>query len=162
MRRDHSLGVGDLVAPQRVPFGAIQLLLQESELVDAPRLDQQGFEPSFDAPDGTTLVLPRQVRLGVASRPRGGPWVLAGDVDLTVADTLSSRSRELAAGVERWFRGGRLGVRGGVRLDTIDDARTAGAFGVSVPLSSVFLEFAGEVGGADAPESWGLSLRYGF
>ena len=101
---------------------------------------------------------PRRRRL----LPRSGDHARArrrsdadGDRDRRRAATWRSASsrRSAAASI----------VRGGVRLNTIDDARPAGALGASVAVtSSIWVDAQVTRGGRDAERRWGVGLRFGF
>jgi hypothetical protein len=84
--------------------------------------------------------LKRQVRVGVALAPRSvsrgvhGPFSLAFDIDLTRTLGVLPASREAAVGGEYWVGEGRVGVRGGVRWNTLEEPNPALSGGVSVKL----------------------------
>lgn len=89
------------------------------------------LEPGFDTPRGDTLSLSRHVRAGVAVFP-SSTLSIAADADLTRSFDLAGERRWLAFGAEQRLWQERLGVRGGVRVSTVGDARhtvTAGASG---------------------------------
>jgi hypothetical protein len=116
-------------------------------------------EPAFDAPSHPeALRLDRQVRAGVAWQFSQSPTTVACDVDLTNTDA----QRHVAFGAEHYVIP-RLAVRGGVRVNTIDDARPAGSAGVSVAVrSSLWLDAQITHGSRLADRSWGVSARFGF
>jgi hypothetical protein len=127
--------------------------------------------PAFETGSGAVLRLHRQVRAGAAFTPgrealrhaADDGWILALDADLTLTPTSAGDRRMVAAGVERWFAGHRLGLRGGVRANTVGAARPAAAAGVSVGVrSGVLIEAHVTRGGQDADRSWGVGLRVGF
>jgi hypothetical protein len=68
----------------------------------------------------------------------------------------------VATGIEQAV-GGRVMLRGGLRLNTIDEARPSGTFGASVAVVST-LWVDGQVthGSRDAERGWGLSVRFRF
>ena len=83
-------------------------------------------EPEFDAPgltpdaESNRMVLPRQIRVGVAFDPEnatGVPLTVALDADVRSYSTPSGERRMVALGVEHWFLTRRLGVRAGGRSD---------------------------------------------
>ncbi|MPZ20095.1 MAG: hypothetical protein GEV06_19590 [Luteitalea sp.] len=120
-------------------------------------------EPTFEAPDETALSLSRQARIGVALVARRA-WALAVDADLTRADTVLGERRNLAAGVERWLLGYRLGLRGGVRINTVGgDTHPVGSLGATLHLTPTF---AVDAHWADsespADRSWGVAGRVAF
>lgn len=122
--------------------------------------------PSFalEAAGGAEVELERQMRLGGGW---GSGWpgysrvVVAVDGDLTRRATPSGARRDVAAGVETWWRARRLGVRGGVRGSTMGDARPVVSAGASALVAGFYLEgfFAG---GQAGERSWSLGLRYSF
>jgi hypothetical protein len=123
-------------------------------------------EPTFGA--GTdAFTANRQARAGVAfstgTSSTDGEAVIAADADLTTTPTVAGDERHLAAGVELWAPGRRIGVRGGGALNTIGDRRPSSSVGVSLALKQrVYLD--GQVtGGSDAArKGWGISLRLTF
>jgi hypothetical protein len=128
-------------------------------------------EPGFEADDGTVLRLTRQARVGVALRPGGEAllhasqdgWILAVDMDVTRTPTVAGDRRMAAAGVERWLLGHRLGLRGGVRADTVGAARAVATAGLSVGLRASTLLEAHVVGGRrEGDRGWGVGVRAGF
>lgn len=123
-------------------------------------------EPSFGSP-GHEAVLGRQARAGAAvtSDPGGAAAAVtvAVDADLTTTATAAGDERHVAAGIEAWLWDRRVGVRGGVRANTVGGARAAGSVGGSLALrSGVYVD--GEVtrGGDRAAKSWGGALRVTF
>jgi hypothetical protein len=128
-------------------------------------------EPGFDADDGTRLRLERQARVGIAMTPgreavehaAGDGWILAVDADLTRTRATAGDRRMVAAGVERWLAGHRVGVRAGGRGNTVGPPRPAGSAGVSLGVrSGIFLEAHVVRGGTDADRGWGVGMRAGF
>jgi hypothetical protein len=116
--------------------------------------------PRFESPDGTALALERLARAGVA-------WVndrlsVAIDLDLTRTTADAARRRLLAVGAERRW-GKRLAVRGGVRLNTLEDRTPVGAFGASVVAWRAFWVDAQVTGGArEGDRGWGVGGRVAF
>ena len=95
-------------------------------------------EPDFRNPvdESTPVELQRQARLGFAVTPGrpaaapGGRLTLSADLDLTRVRTAVGERRDLAAGVEGWMAGRRVGLRGGVTTNTLarrDASLSAGA-----------------------------------
>lgn len=118
--------------------------------------------PSFDTltPD-VALTPSRQVRAGVAFRPRDGS-TLAVDADLTRTETGVGDRRALAVGVDQAVAS-RLVVRGGVRFQTVDDVRPAGAVGASLGLtSSIWVDTQVTRGGDAADRGWSIGLRFTY
>lgn len=110
--------------------------------------------------------LSRQIRASVAL---GGPaagkrdWTIALDADVTATAAPDGRWRSLAAGAERWWARRRFGVRGGLRLQTIDDVRPLASAGGSVALRpGIFAEAWLAHGAARAAGGWGLGARVTF
>ena len=111
------------------------------------------------------IELSREVRIGGAW---GSAWpglsrvVISVDGDLTSRVTPFGDRRDVAAGVETWWRDRRLGLRGGVRGSTAGEARAAVAAGVSWALgSSMFVE--GHItAGQQHERGWSLGVRAGF
>jgi hypothetical protein len=122
--------------------------------------------PSFAADGGgREIALAREARIGAAW---GSTWpghtrlVVSLDGDLTARATPSGDRRDVAAGVETWWRERRLGIRGGVRGSTIGGARAAVAAGLSAGVTAgmqieghVTLGHAGERG-------WSVVMLAGF
>lgn len=119
-------------------------------------------EPEFETPDGSRLVLQRQVRVGVAVMV-ARPFTIAADVDLVSTTTAMEPRRNVAVGAERWWLGRRLAARGGVRASTAGRARPVVSGGVGVKLS-VGVTIDGQItrGQQEADRGWGLgaSLRF--
>ena len=123
--------------------------------------------PTFGHDDGggEAVTLDRQVRVGGAW---GSGWpgrsrvVVAVDADVTARTSMGGDRRDLAAGVETWWKAQRVGVRAGVRRSMIGDARPVVAAGASAGLTSaVFLE--GHVArGWQAERSWSIGARMTF
>ena len=121
--------------------------------------------PSFTVGGGEEVALEREVRIGGAW---GSGWtgitrvIASVDGDLTSRPTPSGDRRDLAAGVETWWMGQRLGVRGGARRSTVGDARAAFAAGISAGLSPGMLLEAHVVRGHAAEHSWSVGARMTF
>jgi F plasmid transfer operon, TraF, protein len=123
--------------------------------------------PEFDRPevDGGTVELEREVRVGAAW---GSGWpgisrlVVSTDVDLTRQASMTGERRDVAAGVETWWMGQRLGLRGGLRGSTSGEARPVIAGGVSAAIKSgVFVEAHLAQGDQDE-RSWSVGARLTF
>jgi hypothetical protein len=123
-------------------------------------------EPVFGSgPAGFTLS--RTARLGVAmsSGTRGviGGATVAVDGDLTTTSTVLGDERRLAVGGEVWTTGRTFGLRGGVGVNTIGDARTSLSGGVSAALKKGFYADGEISGGTDlGRRGWGVGLRVTF
>lgn len=120
--------------------------------------------PAF-AREGGEIELPREARLGAAW---GSGWpghsrvMVSVDGDLLSRATPSGDRRDVAAGVETWWRDRRLGLRGGVRRSTVGEARAAVAAGVSAGLTPGLLLEAHVVQGHASERGWSLGVRMGF
>jgi hypothetical protein len=120
-------------------------------------------EPGFDEPGGTRVAaLPRHARAGIAwgSRwPGQSPTILALDADLTRVTAASGERRDVAAGVERWLRGMQVGLRGGVRVSTIDAPRPVVSAGASYAVRSGIYVDAFVARGQSEDRTWGIAAR---
>lgn len=122
--------------------------------------------PAFGAePD--RVELQRQVRAGVAvvtaARRNIGQVVLAFDADMTTTPSVTGDVRHVAAGVEAWVPSRRFGLRGGVRANTIGEARPSAGVGISLALrSGTFLDAQRTLGAEVALQGWGFALRMTF
>ena len=123
--------------------------------------------PEFDRPDvdGGSVELEREVRVGAAW---GSGWpgisrlVVSTDVDLTRQASMTGKRRDVAAGVETWWMGQRLGLRGGLRGSTSGEARPVVAGGVSAAIKTgVFVE-AHLAHGDQDERSWSIGVRLTF
>jgi hypothetical protein len=118
--------------------------------------------PGYESPDGTRLEVDRQVRAGAALVPNPA-FTVAVDVDLTRTTTVGGDQRNVAVGVERLMAGDRLGLRGGVRFNTIGDPDPVGAAGMSVTVvAGIFVEGQLTYGHRDGDRGWGLGGRLVF
>ncbi|MPY90537.1 MAG: hypothetical protein GEU99_21770 [Luteitalea sp.] len=120
-------------------------------------------EPTFEAPDEASLSLSRQARLGVALVARHA-WAFAVDADLRRVDTPLGERRDVSAGIERWLLGRRLGLRGGVRVNTAaDDRKPVGSVGASLHVTPT-LAIEAHWADSDAPadRSWSIGARSAF
>jgi hypothetical protein len=113
----------------------------------------------------TPIDLQRQVRAGAAwgsSWPGISRVIASADADVTSRVTPDGDRRDVAAGLETWWKNQRLGLRGGLRRSTIGDARAAFAAGVSASLKTGMLVDAHVVRGHESERSWGVGLRMMF
>jgi hypothetical protein len=139
-----------------VAFGAVRFGVTVKHL----------FEPEFDE-GGTAFELKRQARAGVAwlSEARG-PFdglTAALDVDLTKTPTIAGDVRYVAAGLETWFKGRRIGVRSGLSVDTAGPVTTTGAIGGTFGgWYGLFLNGAFMFGSDEARNGWSTSLSVTF
>jgi hypothetical protein len=120
------------------------------------------------APDltanGTPVEHNRQVRIGAAYAPGPGAGmalIAAVDADLTVTGTAAGEARHVAGGAE--IRAGRFGLRGGVSVNTIAEARPSFSAGASVAVQTgMFVDAHVTRGEDDAMKAWGFALRVTF
>jgi hypothetical protein len=119
--------------------------------------------PSFDDEEGAErATLPRHVRVGAAW---GNRWpgysalVFSADADLTRVPHPDGDRRDLAVGAERWLRGYRVGIRGGVRASTVGDARVIVSAGGSVAVRSGMYVDAFVARGEGHESGWGVAAR---
>jgi hypothetical protein len=122
--------------------------------------------PSFEAADGGEPVeLNREVRLGAAwgiGWPGISRVVVSADADLTRQASPTGERRDVAAGLETWWLGQRLGVRGGLRGSTVGGARPVVATGISAGLATGFYVEAHLARGDQDERSWSVGARYTF
>jgi hypothetical protein len=122
-------------------------------------------EPAFAVAGGgpgERVALKRHVRVGLAvgdGWPGRARTILALDADLTRVPHANGDRRDMAAGVERWFRDRRIGARGGLRVSTIGGARAVASGGASVAIRPGAHVDAHVAGGSGAGRSAGVALR---
>jgi hypothetical protein len=118
--------------------------------------------PRFADEEGETATLRRHARIGVAWGDRwpGVPrLIVALDADLTRVSYPAGERRDVAAGVERWLRGQRIGVRGGVRASTVGEVRPVVSGGVSYAVrAGAYVDGFVTRGRRDA-RGWGVGMR---
>lgn len=146
------LDAGVMIAVERIRLGLV-----------ARNLTTPSFqtEPAASFP----VELERQVRVGGAW---GSGWpgksrvVVALDADLTARAAPTGDRRDVAAGVETWWKAQRVGLRAGVRRSMIGESRPVVAAGVSADLTAgMFLE--GHVArGSQDDRSWSVGARFTF
>ncbi|MCC7242204.1 MAG: conjugal transfer protein TraF [Acidobacteria bacterium] len=123
--------------------------------------------PSFASPDpeAVPVDLDREVRAGAAW---GSGWpglsrvVVSADADLTHRAAPSGDRRDVAAGVETWWAGQRVGLRGGVRASATGDLRPVVAAGVSAALRPGAFVEAHVARGTRDERSWSIGARVTF
>jgi hypothetical protein len=123
-------------------------------------------KPSF-ANGSDHADLQRQARIGACLRagPKGGnsTATLAFDADLTRTRTATGEARHVAAGAEGWLLRGRLGVRGGISVNTLGSASAVPSVGISVGVSRrTYLEWSSTSGSDERRRGWGAGLRATF
>jgi hypothetical protein len=115
--------------------------------------------------DGTRVGFNRQGRVGVAYAPAPNPALsvnAAFDADLTTTETAFGNARHLAGGAELWVRQ-RVGLRGGISVNTIDVLRRSFSAGASAAVQKgVFLDARITRGDDEVLEGWGFDLRLTF
>ncbi|HJU41627.1 MAG TPA: conjugal transfer protein TraF [Vicinamibacterales bacterium] len=144
---------GVMIAVRRVRLGAV-----------ARNLTSPAFANATAGEPGE-IELSRDVRMGAAW---GSGWpghsrvMVSVDGDLTSRATPLGDRRDVAAGVETWWRDRRLGLRGGVRRSMIGASRAAVAAGVSAGLRPGMLAEAHVVVGQRHERGWSVGVRAGF
>jgi len=113
------------------------------------------------------LELGRRARAGasVAASRRGAldRLVVAFDADLNAALAGGHEEQDVTAGVETWWLGERLGLRGGAGRNVASGGGSFGALGVSVmPYPRLNIEGAMTKGSDFARDRWTLGLRVTF
>jgi len=118
--------------------------------------------------DAGPLTLDRQARAGAAILGRSDGWIkemtIAADADLTTTSSLSGGdTRHIAAGLEVWIFGKKVGLRGGGSGNTVGSKGSSASGGVSVALKSGLYVDAQHTNGTDLTrKSWGIALRSTF
>jgi hypothetical protein len=122
--------------------------------------------PSFATGEGgEEIELKREARFGAAwgaGWPGSARVVVSADADLLSRPTPLGDRRDVAGGVETWWRGQTIGIRGGVRGSTIGKSRTAVTGGVSVAVRSGFFVEAHVAHGQSDERGWSVGARFGF
>jgi hypothetical protein len=123
-------------------------------------------EPEFQNSSSGALTFERQVRLGLAiDAEKGGgvPLTVAVDADLRTIPTTSGDRRNLALGVEQWFGGRRVAVRGGGRFNLTGSKERTATAGASVNVRpGLFLDGYLVRGGSTDDRGWGVASRVSF
>jgi hypothetical protein len=118
--------------------------------------------PSFGE---DSVTLERHVRAGVAWADR---WpgvsrtIVSVDADVTRVSYPAGERRDVAAGVERWLQGHRVGVRGGIRASTVGDARPVVSAGGSYAVRAGLYVDGFFAGGTHDHRAWGLAARVSY
>ena len=146
------LDAGLMIAVNRLRLGLVARNLTTPSF----KLDAAGSEP---------VAMEREARVGAAW---GSGWpgmsrvVVAVDADVTARPAPGGDRRDLAGGVETWWKTRRLGVRAGVRRSMIGESRSVVAAGVSAGVTaSIFLE-AHAARGRQDERAWSVGARFGF
>lgn len=127
--------------------------------------------PAFDAgpedgaPDSEAIELGREVRAGIgwgSAWPGNSRLAVSFDADFVTRPTPFGDRRDIAGGVETWWRNRTLALRAGGRRSTVGAARSAVTGGVSYAVRpSIFVE--GHVAAGERSErGWSVGLRAGF
>lgn len=122
--------------------------------------------PTFGS-GSEAFELERRARAGgaVIAPGRGSleSMVFAVDADLNSTRVDGREEQDVSGGVETWWLGRRLGVRGGGGTNTVAGGGSFGAFGVSVvPYPRVNVEGAVMRGSDSTRDRWSLGLRLTF
>ena len=119
--------------------------------------------PSFAVNEtGAHVDMDRRVRIGAAW---GSGWtgisrvIVAVDSDVTTQRSPNGDRRDLALGVETWWKQQRFGVRGGVTRSTVGDARAAVSSGVSAAMTTGMYVDAHATIGEGGQRGWGVGVR---
>jgi len=119
-------------------------------------------EATFGESD-ETMTLARHGRAGIAVSSRSSLLTVAADMDLTTTVLPTGETRRFAAGGEAWTPTRRIGLRGGVNVNTIGAARPSVSGGVSAAVrSGTFVDASGAVGSDETQRGWGFALRVTF
>jgi hypothetical protein len=113
------------------------------------------------------IELERRARAGAAviapGRGRFAGLAIAVDADLTTAHEGGRDEQEIAGGVETWWFGRRIGVRGGGGTNTAAGGGSFGAFGVTVsPYPRVNVVGAVTRGSDSARDRWSVGVRLAY
>lgn len=119
------------------------------------------LEPEFGS-----LRLPRQTRVGVAFAPEpvnGLPLTIAFDADVDSYLSSSGPRRVVAVGAEQWLSDRRLGIRAGVRANTVGAEERAVTAGASIAVrSGLYIDGHISHGRATDERGWGIGARVSF
>jgi hypothetical protein len=123
--------------------------------------------PSYEATDGLAIDVDPSVRVGAAWGPEPGRgrrrWTVAADAALTTTERPDGRWRTLAVGAERWWRENRLALRGGLRAQSVGDARPVATGGGSLVIwSALVAEAQVTLGDEAAGRGWSVGARVTF
>ncbi len=121
-------------------------------------------QPTFG---GGAFELTRRARAGAALiETLPGPIervVISADSDLTTSAIAGREEREVAAGAELWWRGRRVGVRGGAGGNTVASGGSFAAFGLTVvPYPRLNVDAAVTRGSDSTRDQWSVGVRLTF
>jgi len=122
--------------------------------------------PTFGS-GADAIELERRARAGAAAIAPGrgalNGLTIAVDADLNSAQVGGRDEQEIAGGVETWWFGRRIGVRGGGGTNTAAGGGSFGAFGVTiVPYPGLNLDGAVTRGSDSARDQWSVSVRLAY
>jgi hypothetical protein len=113
-----------------------------------------------------TTTLPRQVRMGLAFDGEAAgtvPITIAVDADLRRYAAGSGERRVVAIGGEHWLRERQVGLRAGVRFNTVGYEDRAATVGLSVaPRAGMYIDGHFVHGGSEGESGWGIAARVSF
>lgn len=147
------IDAGLMIAVERIRLGLVARNLTTPAFAEAT------------AGEGSEIELSREVRIGAAwgsGLPGYSRVMVSVDGDVTSRAAPLGDRRDVAAGVETWWRDRRLGLRGGVRRSMIGASRAAVAAGVSAGLTPGMLLEAHVVQGQSDERGWSIGVRMGF
>jgi hypothetical protein len=157
---------GVMLTAKRFRLGVVARNLTTPAFAKAPTSAMATADETAGMADETEKVeIDREVRVGAAW---GSGWtgisrvIVSVDGDVTTQATAAGDRREVAAGVETWWRNQRLALRGGLRRSTIGDARGAVTAGVSAALRPGMLVEAHVLRGQGDERSWSIGGRVFF
>jgi hypothetical protein len=122
--------------------------------------------PAFGV-EGTVerVRLDRHVRIGAAWADR---WpgisrtVVSVDADLTDVPHPAGERRDIAAGLEHWARGHRVGIRGGLRASVVGEARPVVSGGGSFAVRPGMYVDGFVAFGNGGERRWGVAARFTY
>ena len=122
--------------------------------------------PTFGS-GADAIELDRRARAGAAvivpGRGKLDGLTIAVDADLNSAQAGGRDEQEVAGGVETWWVGRRIGVRGGVGTNTAAGGGSFGAFGVTVvPYPRLNVDGAVTRGSDSARNQWSFGVRLAY
>jgi hypothetical protein len=147
---------GLMIAVERLRLGVVTRNLTTPALAGTT---------AAEAGEDGEIELSREVRIGAGW---GSGWpgysrvTVSIDSDLVSRPTPFGERRDVAAGVETWWRDRRLGLRGGLRRSTIGDARGAVAAGASWGFGPSILVEGHVTAGQHNERGWSVGVRAGF
>jgi len=152
----------DLEGPTDTEFGLDIGAMAKFGGLRAALMVRNVEEPSFG--NGVQEVtLDRQFRAGVAYSSASSLTTVAADFDLTTIVLPTGEERRIAAGFEGWSRSHRVGLRGGISVNTAGPALLSASGGASFAIRSrTFIDAFGTTGADETRQGWGVGLRVTF